>query len=95
MLFIYILPHYFQIVNAFTAKKLLIINIRLIIKSIEYKGVILNMNPAGTTFSVTLLANAIADKLDNDQLELLAVILNQLGDTLATIVIQRNINNNK
>lgn len=46
------------------------------------------MNPLGTTFSVTALANAIACKLDDDEIGLLAVILNQLGDTLETIALQ-------
>lgn len=46
------------------------------------------MNPLGTTFSVTALANAIACKLDDNEIGLLAVILNQLGDTLETIALQ-------
>lgn len=49
------------------------------------------MNPLGTTFSVTALANAIACKLDDDEIGLLAVILNQLGDTLETIALQRTL----
>lgn len=51
------------------------------------------MNPLGTTFSVTALANAIACKLDDDEIGLLAVILNQLGDTLETIALQRTLCN--
>ena len=51
------------------------------------------MNPLGTTFSVTALANAIACKLDDNEIGLLAVILNQLGDTLETIALQRTLCN--
>lgn len=51
------------------------------------------MNPLGTTFSVTALANAIACKLDDEEIGLLAVILNQLGDTLETIALQRTLCN--
>ena len=47
------------------------------------------MNPLGTTFSVTALANAIACKLNDDEVGLLAVIFTQLGDTLETIAVQR------
>ncbi|MDY4413910.1 MAG: DUF6774 domain-containing protein [Ruminococcus sp.] len=47
------------------------------------------MNPLGTTFSVTALANAIACKLNDDEVGLLAVIFIQLGDTLETIAVQR------
>ncbi len=48
------------------------------------------MNPLELTSSITALANAIACRLSADQLNLLAVILTQLGDTLATIAAQRS-----
>lgn len=38
---------------------------------------------------MTALANAIACKLNDDEIGLLAVILTQLGDTLETIALQR------
>lgn len=47
------------------------------------------MNPLGTTFSVTALANAIACRLNDDELSLFAVMVTQLGDTLETIAVQR------
>jgi len=49
------------------------------------------MNQFGTTFSVTALANAIACKLSNEEIELFASMLNQLGYTLETIVSQREL----
>ena len=53
------------------------------------------MNPLALTSSITALANAIACRLSEDQLSLLAVILTQLGDTLATIATQRSFCENK
>lgn len=47
------------------------------------------MNPCELTASVTALANALACRLNNDELTLLASVLVQLGDTLVTIVTQR------
>lgn len=47
------------------------------------------MNPLELTASITALANAIARKLNADQLNLLGVILTQLGDTLITIATRR------
>ncbi len=48
------------------------------------------MNPCELTASVTAIANAIACRCpDDDELNLLALILTQLGDTLATIAAQR------
>lgn len=38
---------------------------------------------------MTALANAIACKLNDDEVGLLAVIFTQLGDTLETIAVQR------
>ena len=43
------------------------------------------MTPLEITGTVTALANAIACKLDADEITLLSSILVQLGDTLATI----------
>jgi len=48
------------------------------------------MNSLELTTTITALANAIACKLNVDQLNLLGVILTQLGDTLATIATQRS-----
>lgn len=44
------------------------------------------MNPLELTTTITALANAIDFKLNMYQLNLLGVILIQLGDTLTTIV---------
>ena len=49
------------------------------------------VNPIELTASVTALANAIACKLTVNELNLLAALLTQLGDTLATIATQRGI----
>ena len=49
------------------------------------------MNPLELTTTITALANAIACRLSVDQLNLLGVILTQLGDTLTTIATQRSI----
>ena len=49
------------------------------------------MNSCELTASVTAIANAIACKLNNEELLLLASILVQLGDTLVTISTQRDI----
>lgn len=49
------------------------------------------MNPCELTASVTALANAIACHLTLNELNLLAAVLTQLGDTLATIAAQRSI----
>ena len=49
------------------------------------------MNSCELTMAVTATANAIACKLNNDELTLLASVLVQLGDTLATIATQRTI----
>ena len=47
------------------------------------------MNPCGLTAAVTALANAISCELTIEELTLLAAIFVQLGDTLATISVQR------
>jgi len=49
------------------------------------------MNPCELTASITAIANALACRLSQDQLELLGVTLTQLGDTLLTIATQRSI----
>ena len=49
------------------------------------------MNSCELTASITALANALACKLTDEQLELLGVILTQLADTLFTIAAQRSI----
>lgn len=49
------------------------------------------MNSCELTASVTAVANAIACKHSNEELTLLAAVLVQLGDTLATIATQRAI----
>ena len=49
------------------------------------------MNPCELTTSVTAIANALACKMNNDELTLLASVLVQLGDTLVTIATQRTI----
>ena len=46
------------------------------------------MNPLELTSAVTVLANAIACRLTPGQLALVAGVLVQLGDTLATIAAQ-------
>ena len=47
------------------------------------------MNPCELTATVTAIANALACKLNKEELGLLAAILVQLGDTLVTIVTQK------
>lgn len=49
------------------------------------------MNACELTTSVTAIANALACKLSDDELNLWSAVFNQLGDTLATIAAQRNI----
>ena len=49
------------------------------------------MNGCELTASVTALANAIACRMNPEELTLLAAVLTQLGDTLATIAVQRSI----
>ena len=47
------------------------------------------MDPCTLTAGVTALANALARRLNDGQLNLLALVLTQLGDTLGTIAAQR------
>ncbi len=49
------------------------------------------MNTSKLTASITAIANALSCKLSTDEITLLAVILVQLGDTLATIATQKTI----
>lgn len=49
------------------------------------------MNSCELTTAITALANALACKLSNDEMNLLGAVLSQLGDTLATISTQRSI----
>lgn len=49
------------------------------------------MNPCELTDSVTALANALACRLNDEELGLLGAVLTQLGDTLTTIAVQRGI----
>ena len=49
------------------------------------------MNSCQLTTSITAVANAISSKLSTDEITLLATVLVQLGDTLATIATQRAI----
>ena len=49
------------------------------------------MNGCALTASVTALANTLACYLTEEELNLLGVILTQLGDTLLTIATQRSI----
>ena len=49
------------------------------------------MNPCELTASVTAIANALACKLTDDELNLLGVVLTQLGDTILTIATHRSI----
>lgn len=53
------------------------------------------MNPCELTMSITAVANAIACQLSDDKLELASAVFTQLGDTLATISVQRSLCNNK
>lgn len=49
------------------------------------------MNPLELTAAITTLANAMANNLTIDELNLLAAVVTQLGDTLATIAAQKSI----
>lgn len=49
------------------------------------------MNSCELTASITAVANALACKLTEDELNLLGAILTQLGDTLVTIATHRSI----
>lgn len=49
------------------------------------------MNPCELTASITALANAMASRMTEDELNLVGVTLTQLGDTLITIATHRGI----
>lgn len=49
------------------------------------------MNALELTAAITTLANAMANNLTIDELNLLAAVVTQLGDTLATIAAQKSI----
>ena len=49
------------------------------------------MNACELTAAITAIANSLACKLIEEELTLLGAVLTQLGDTLTTIVVQRNI----
>ena len=52
----------------------------------------MRMNPNERIVSITALAALIASRLDDGELGLAAAIFTQLGDTLATIAVQRGLN---
>ena len=49
------------------------------------------MDPCRLTATITAIANYLACRLNQEELELLGVTLTQLGDTLLTIVTQKSI----
>ena len=49
------------------------------------------VNSCELTASITALANALACRLTNDELNLLGIVLTQPGDILTTIATQRSI----
>ena len=49
------------------------------------------MNACELTAAITAAANMLAKNLTNEELELLGVMLTQLGDTIITIATQRSI----
>ena len=49
------------------------------------------MNACELTASITALANTLACNLTEDELNLLGVVLTQLGDTLLTIATHKSI----
>ena len=49
------------------------------------------MNACEMTAAITALANSLACNLSEDELNLLGVILTQLGDTILTIATHRGI----
>ncbi len=50
-----------------------------------------NCDPLALTTAVSALAVAIAKQVSDEQLELIAAVLTQLGDTLATIAAQQDL----
>ncbi len=51
------------------------------------------MTPCELTASITAFANAFASNLSNDELTLWSAIFCQLGETLETIAVQRELLN--
>lgn len=49
------------------------------------------MDSCELTTSITAIANMLACNLNQNELNLLAAVLSQLGDTLATIAAQRSL----
>ena len=49
------------------------------------------MNTCELTVSITALANMLAKNFTDDELEILGVVLTQLGDTILTIATHRSI----
>lgn len=49
------------------------------------------MNSCELTACITAIANALACRLNDDELSLLGSVLTQLGDTLITIATRRSI----
>ena len=49
------------------------------------------MNACKLTASVTAIANLLAQNFTDDELNILGVVLTQLGDTILTIATQRSI----
>lgn len=49
------------------------------------------MSPFELTTFINTTANAIACNMSDDELNLLSTVFSQLGDTLATISVQRSI----
>lgn len=49
------------------------------------------MNPCELTASITAIANALACRLTEEELNLLGATLTQLGDTLLTIATHKSI----
>ena len=49
------------------------------------------MNGCSLTASITAIANTLAGKLTEDELNLLGVTLTQLGDTLLTLATHKSI----
>lgn len=48
-------------------------------------------DPLALTTAVNTLAVAVSAKLNDEELSLLAALLTQMGDTLATIAVQREL----
>lgn len=52
------------------------------------------INCCELTLAITALANVIASKLTNDEMNILGTVFTQLGDTLSTIAACPNNNSN-